>query len=537
MSMLQHFFPQQRRRFDVNTWMPQSSGVFGGGMSPLEACFMPTMLDIFEPLLGLSRTISRPQQQRWNRPQVRRQRQRQQQQQNVRSKSQTRMIKPSYGGVIGGGYGIQKPMLPKTTVSKEMPQKYRIAIDCCGFNQQNIRTCVKPINGVYHLIVNCCSSGKQSRGVGMVSTEFRRSYTLPRSCDIKKMVKYMCNGVFVIEFPLLEQPVLVKCAKLKPTVVKCQGQKMVTLRVPIPEIVNRANLQAFVKDRDLILRFEYKIQPDTVSRVFCYTKVPLPANCSLNQLKCKLNKKRLLTVCAPVLTTTLPRGQKPTMAKFRCIHIERKLRHRISGKLPLIQKAILGKQQIQKKKISTGGKKPITGKKPSVGKQQIGGKQQISGKQQFGKQFGIPKRSSGVFGALFGKVPETSKQVTGKQQIGGMSGVSGKKTTQVPSKIRTTPEVQKKSTVRPEHLVSGQTPIKKTRSGTNIKKTSSQGKLQGTTTTTKRTGEETKRGGISTSEQLHRIVGSSGSPSRKSPEVERRKSSPEGRKSPVSYGQ
>jgi hypothetical protein len=217
--MLQHLFgapPQQRRRFNVNTWMPSSSI----GMSPFETCFMPSMLDIFEPLLDLSRSINvgrgQPQQQRWNRPssKVRR---------NVRSvrpKSQTRMIsnKPSFGGAIGG-VGIQKPMLPKTTVSKEMPQKYRIAIDCCGFKQQDIRTCVKNINGVFHLIVSCCSGGKQSRGVGnVVSTEFRRSYTLPRNCNIKSMCKYMCNGLFVIEFPLLEKPVLVKCAKLKPTV-------------------------------------------------------------------------------------------------------------------------------------------------------------------------------------------------------------------------------------------------------------------------------------------------------------------------------
>jgi len=258
--MLQHFFPQQRRRFNVNTWMPQSSNVYGSGMSPL-ASFMP-LLDIFEPLLNLSRNINvGPQRQRgWSQPRKFR---RNLNVPNVRSQSQTRMInKPSYGGAIGG-FGIQNPMLSKKmTVSKNMPQKYRITIDCSGFSQKGIRTFVKPINGVYHLIVSCSSSGRQSQGV---STEFRRSYTLPRSCDIKKMVKYMCNGVYVIEFPLFEQPVLSKCTMLKPTVVKCQGTKMVSLRVPIPEQVNRANLQCFVKDRDLILRFEY-ISCRTLSR-------------------------------------------------------------------------------------------------------------------------------------------------------------------------------------------------------------------------------------------------------------------------------
>jgi len=509
--MLQHFYaPQQRRRFNVNTWMPSTSGsVFGGGMSPLEACFMPSMLDIFEPLLNLNRVFNRGQ--RWNQPSFKRR-------QNVRSKPQTRMIEqvPSYGGKIGGVSGIQKPMLPKSTVvSKGMSQKYRIAIDCCGFSQQNIRTNVKLINGVYHLIVSCCSSGKQERGVrcGTVSTEFRRSYTLPRSCDIKKMEKYMCNGVFVIEFPLLEQPVLVKCDKLKPTVVKCEGSKMMSLRVPIPELVNRANLQCFVRDRDLILRFEYKIQPDTVSRVYCYTKVPLPAQCNLNQIKCKLNKKRLLTVCAPLLTTTT--GVRPTMAKFRCIHIERKLRHRISGKQPLIQpESIIGKS-IEKK--------GITGKKQSsvVGKQQIGGKQQIS-------KSGISKRTSGVFSDLFGKVPE-KKQVTPRKEE------------------KQTPVVQKKKTVKPEHVVSGQkapikktpsgtnikttpsgTNIKKTPSGANIKKTSSGKQLFQETgkqaTKQRTTGEESKRG----VETLHRIIGSG----RKSPEGVERRESPEGRKSP-----
>jgi len=531
--MLQHLFApqqQQRRRFNVNTWnMPSSSF----GMSPFESCFMPSMLDILEPLLDLSRNInvgrgvrgrgrSQPQQQRWKRPssQVR---------QNVRSKSQTRMNinKPSFDGAIGD-IGFQKPMLPKTTVSKEMPQKYRIAIDCCGFKQQDIRTCVKNINGVFHLIVSCCSSGKQSRGVGgvgTVSTEFRRSYTLPRNCNIKSMCKYMCNGLFVIEFPLFEKPVLVNCAKLKPTVVKCQGTKMVSLRVPIPELVNRTNLQCFVKDRDLILRFEYKIQPDTVSRVYCYTKIPLPAQTNLNQLKCKLNKKRLLTVCAPLIVKTT--GVRPTMAKFRCIHIERKLRHRISGKVSLIGKEIFGKQQIKgKKSITTGGKKPITGQKPGQVKD-FGKKEDIS-------KSNITKKTSGVFGELFGKVPAKPKQqVTGRKEK--KTDISGQKTPDVLSKTKN-PVVQKKTDVKPGHVVSGQTPIKKTRSGTDIKsKTSGNKNLfetgkqqQGTT---RRTGLESNKplsGGISSGDTLHRIIGSE----RKSPETERR-GSPEGRKSPI----
>jgi len=490
---------------------------------------MPSMLDIFEPLLDLSRSINVGRQ-RWNRPSnVRRNVQRK------KPQTQTRMIKPSYGtsygGAISRGVGIQKPMLPKTTVSKEMPQKYRIAIDCVGFSQQNIRTCVKNINGVYHLIVSCCSSSKQSvQGVryGSVSTEFRRSYTLPRSCNIKNMVKYMCNGVFVIEFPLLEHPVLVKCAQLKPTVVKCQGQKMVSLRVPIPELVNRANLQCFVKDRDLILRFEYKIQPDTVSRVYCYTKIALPSQTNLNQLKCKLNKKRLLTVCAPLLTTKTT--ARPIMAKFRCINIERKLRHRISGKVPLIESEILGLGKgIEKKKQQiTGGRKQGIARTPSYGKKIGVGKKQIS-------SGGIPKRTSGVFGELFGKVPEKAKQVGQVTPRKGEKAIS-KTETQVPSAGKTTktPVVPKKTGVKPEHVVPGQaTGIKKIRSGTNIPKTSSGKNLQETgKATKKRTGESKQGGGISTSEQLHRIVGSG----RKSPVEGERRGSPEERKSPVRVG-
>jgi len=529
--MLQHFFAPQRRRFNVNTWMPSSSPS-GYGMSPLE-CFMPSMLDIFEPLLDLSRNINVGRQ-RWNQPsKVRRNVQRK------KPQTQTRMIKPSYGksygGAISRGVGIQKPMLPKLTVSKEMPQKYRIAIDCVGFNQQNIRTCVKNINGVYHLIVSCCSSSKQSQGVRCetMSTEFRRSYTLPRCCNIKNMVKYMCNGVFVIEFPLLEQPVLVKCAKLKPTVVKCQGQKMVSLRVPISEAVNRANLQCFVKDRDLILRFEYKIQPDTVSRVYCYTKIALPSQTNLNQLKCKLNKKRLLTVCAPLLTTKTT-AARPIMAKFRCIHIERKLRHRISGKVPLIEREILGKGIGKKRQqITGGGRKQQQGitRTPSYGKQ-IGG----VGKKQI-PSGGIPKRTSGIFGELFGKVPEKAKPVGQVTPRKGEKEIS-KTRTQVPSvgKTTKTPVVPKKTqVVKPERVVSGQaTGIKKTRSGTNIPKTSSGKNLQETgrqQQTKKRTGES-KQGGISTSEQLHQIVGSG----RKSPVEGEQRGSPEGRKSPVRVG-
>jgi len=368
-TMFQSYFPQQRRfnRFNDNTWMPSSYYGMGG------PSFMPSLVDIFDPFEELSRDFNR------SLPWI--------EAPSRAFQGPTRAFQvPTRAYQVPGVRQLpirtvptrrpvmiqRQPSMVKTvskkvlTSCKNMPQKYRIAIDCTGFDRQSIRTNLLQNRGQCHLIVECGTQGRQlQRGfqcatgnVGLDLNNCRRSFTLPRTVDCNKMVKYLTpNGELVIEFPLLEVPTCCKDPTLVPRVVNCNGNKVVSLKVPIPEMVSPAKLQVCLNQRELILRFENRIVPGMVSRVYCYTKVTLPPNANLNAIKCKLAKKRLLTICAPVITGV---RRAPTMAHYRCIPIERKLRHRISGKVPVIHAA----SHIVSKPTGVTGRKQITaGKK------------------------------------------------------------------------------------------------------------------------------------------------------------------------------
>jgi hypothetical protein len=357
----------------MNTWMPSS--YYGYGMA--SPSFIPSMLDIFDPfaVADLSREINAL---HWIEaprevPIIRR--------------STPQIAFPTSMETIQPA-GMRHPSKKALAACTTMPQQYRIVLDCVGCDRQSIRTRLIQCRGQYHLIVECGSGcnvqGRQlqrrggfnrSYGFGCSNLYFKRSYTLPRTVDCNKMVKYMApNGLFVIEFPLLELPTCSRNVNLVPRVVKCEGIKGVSLKVPIPETVNPAKLQVAVKDRDLILRFENRIVPGMVSRVYCYTKVALPPRTNLNAIKCKLAKKRELTICAPLITGVM---RAPVMARYHCINIERKLRHRITGKVPAIQAEPV--QQQRKKQIArkptavSGGRKSITtGKKQTLKKSASG---------------------------------------------------------------------------------------------------------------------------------------------------------------------
>jgi len=330
---------------------------------------------------------------------------------------------------------------------KNMPQKYRISIDCTGIDRQSIRTNLLQNRGQCHLIVDCGTQGRQLRRGFQCATgnvglnNFRRSFTLPRTVDCKKMVKYLTpNGEFVIEFPLLEVPTCCTDPTLVPRVVNCNGSKVVLLKVPIPEMVIPAKLQVSLIQGELILRFENRIVPGMVSRIYCYTKVMLPPNANLNAIKCKLAKKRLLTICAPVITGVL---RAPTLAHYRCIPIERKLRHRISGKVPIIHAA----SHVVSKPTGVTGRKQIT----------AGKKQKLPTQLISDKKMQIPAISGQK------KWPETP------------TGVPQKKKTEVPTGQAS--PIKKKLSQPKIKKEASQSKIKKQSSQSRIKKQSSEKKL------------------------------------------------------------
>lgn len=184
-----------------------------------------------------------------------------------------------------------------------MPQKYRISLDLPGYAPDSIRTeMTRTLKPQGRDQINLIVSSRPG-----VKKDFRRSFTLPKNVQTTRMVRFMApNGLFVVEFPLVETPTRLDI-DLVPRIVRGGGREIVSLNVTIPKAIDPTKVQVSVKKRDLILRFEEKTlsRKDTVSRVYYYNQVTLPDNTDVKQIKCELVKNNKLRITAPIRTGPL----------------------------------------------------------------------------------------------------------------------------------------------------------------------------------------------------------------------------------------
>lgn len=225
--------------------------------------------------------IQRQQKQRLPQVQMGRQVPIQQQQQQV--KKQYRQQQP--GVATTGDIGkLSKAAQPVTGI--KLPQLYRICLDTRGCNPKDIKCNVQTTpSGQCNLILTGCGP-------------YRRCYTLPSNADCRKMKKYVTpQNMYVIECPLVETP---RCLDIstQPQI----KQDCVSLKVNIPEFIDPNKVQVNLKDNDLILRFETKLDETTeyACRVHYYNKVTLPAQTNLDMLKCHC-VRGCLNITAPII--------------------------------------------------------------------------------------------------------------------------------------------------------------------------------------------------------------------------------------------
>jgi len=224
----------------------------------------------------------------------------------------------------------QPTVLPKIVQQKRrktmqggqlLPQKYRIVIDCTGIcNPNALKTNIKCVQDCKHLIVSCDS--KQGR-------QFKRSYTLPPECQIKKMTKFVTPQCqLVIEFNYMDTPLSLAISPEHEICTTAEHGKCVHIKVPIADFVEPAKVKVHVKSRDLFVHFEERIVPygDWCSRVIYHTRVQLPQNVNLNAITAKCDKHKL-TILAPI-GVKKDVAAAPISKELRDIAVKRKLRHR-----------------------------------------------------------------------------------------------------------------------------------------------------------------------------------------------------------------
>jgi HSP20 family molecular chaperone IbpA len=78
------------------------------------------------------------------------------------------------------------------------------------------------------------------------------------------------------------------------------GGKMVSLNFRVPASIDPAKCHVTIKDRDLIVKAEDKVQrPDGTTKFYYYKRTTLPENTDFNALKCNWTNHKL-SVEAPL---------------------------------------------------------------------------------------------------------------------------------------------------------------------------------------------------------------------------------------------
>ena len=177
-------------------------------------------------------------------------------------------------------------------IAPRVPQKYRITVDCNGFNPKSIKT--ELVEG--KLVVSAKEGETKPDENGDYSVkEFKRTYKLPDNVEHDKMVSFVTGeGQLVIEFPVKQPENKSSALSHLPVVTEENGKKQVKMNFELPKHVDPAKVKVTCKDRDVIVQAEDKVEkPDGVSQFYFYQRSTLPENTDFDALKCTLDNNKL----------------------------------------------------------------------------------------------------------------------------------------------------------------------------------------------------------------------------------------------------
>lgn len=191
---------------------------------------------------------------------------------------------------------LNKPEFMRMPLMPRVPQKYRIVVDCHGYQPKSIKT---EVNGD-RLTVIGNEEVRHEGGEDFSVKQFKRTYRIPSHAETDKMVSFMTrHGQLVIEMPLHETQQH-SHTDLFPKIVDVDGGKQVQMRFNVPENIDPSKVCVSIKDRDLIVKAEDKIEkPDGISRFYYYKRTTLPENTKFGELKCAYDNHQL-SIQAPL---------------------------------------------------------------------------------------------------------------------------------------------------------------------------------------------------------------------------------------------
>jgi len=180
----------------------------------------------------------------------------------------------------------------------KITRKYRISLDCAGYNPKSIKTEVKDGK----LCVIGKEEVKDEKG-DYSCKEFRKTYDLPENTETDKLVSFVTRqGNIVIEMPLKvgeEKPASNEDDMFPKIIESKDGDKQIKMKCNLPKNVDPSKLTVTCKDRDVIIKAEdIQENDDKYSRRCYYKRFTMPERADLTAMKCSF-ENNLLTLEAP----------------------------------------------------------------------------------------------------------------------------------------------------------------------------------------------------------------------------------------------
>lgn len=187
-----------------------------------------------------------------------------------------------------------------SAIQPRVPQKYRITIECPGYTPESIKTEVTKERKV---IVTGRIEEKTQGTDDFHIKEFKKTYEVPETAETDKLISFMTgHGHLVIEMPLRENKKHPHMDLFPKIVDDGKGGKQVSLNFAVPEKIDPSKVHISIKDRDLIVKAEDKVEkPDSISKFYFYKRTTLPENTKFDELKCACDNHQI-SICAPINT-------------------------------------------------------------------------------------------------------------------------------------------------------------------------------------------------------------------------------------------
>jgi HSP20 family molecular chaperone IbpA len=180
-----------------------------------------------------------------------------------------------------------------------VPQKYRVTVDCAGYDPKSIKTSVEGDK----LIVSGeeGDEAKDGSDENYSHRSFKRTFQLPKLVEKDKMTTFMTrNGELVVDIPYKMDESGQTADSMWPQVVDTtDGHKQVNLDLQLPANIDPAKVHVTAKDRDIIVKAEDKTEsPNGYSKFYFYRRSTMPENTDMKGLKCTFDNNKL-SITAP----------------------------------------------------------------------------------------------------------------------------------------------------------------------------------------------------------------------------------------------